>query len=222
MGFLFNTQTMKDDKIEDMSKEERLQLEEQAIEALLSYGVKFSVPLKIEVKEPPRWIRSLGRVLPKIRDSWRNKNIPKNWNVDVAEVADLNETETKRIYKRYFHIKPLYLGTMDIIRKLTIEIDFDEVKLQENSIPEGERLMKYISLMAKIVAVATINCSEVANVDSKEVADLQQFYLSHLTASRLQKLCSIISKMSDTAGFTNSIRLIRVVETPQPKADRVE
>lgn len=213
---------MKDEKIDDLSREKQLELEEQAIEALLSYGVRFSVPLKIEIKQPPKWIRALGLVFPKLIKSWRNKEIPKDWNVDIVEVADLNESINKNIYKRNFHIKPLYLGTMDIIRKMAIEIDFDEQKLQDNAIPESERLMKHIPLMAKMVAVATINCSEVAKVDSKEVSDLQKFFLSHLTSSRLQKLCGIIGKMSDKAGFTNSIRLIRSVEATTPKADRVE
>lgn len=213
---------MKDEKIDDLSREKQLELEEQAIEALLSYGVRFSVPLKIEIKHPPRWIRALGLVFPKLINSWRNKEIPKDWNVDIIEVADLNESINKNIYKRNFHIKPLYLGTMDIIRKMTIEIDFDEQRLQDSAISEGERLMKHIPLMAKMVAVATINCSEVAKIDSKEVSELQNFFLTHLTSSRLQKLCSIIGKMSDKAGFTNSIRLIRSLETTRPKADRVE
>lgn len=214
--------TMKDENIDEFSREKQLELEEQAIEALLSYGVRFSVPLKIEVKQPPKWIRTLGLVFPKLLRSWRNKDIPKDWNVEIAEVADLNESATKLTYKRHFHIKPLYLGTMDIIRKMAIEIDFDEQRLQESAIPEGERLMKHIPLMAKMVAIATINCSEVAKIDSKEVSDLQKFFLSHLTSSRLQKLCGIIGKMSDKAGFTNSIRLIRSVEATAPKADRVE
>mgnify|MGYP000208280783 CR=1 FL=1 len=40
--------------IKDLTKEERLELEEKAIEALLQLGVKFSVPLKIYPVKPPK------------------------------------------------------------------------------------------------------------------------------------------------------------------------
>ena len=197
------------DNTNDLTKEERLDLEEQAIEALLSYGVKFSVPLKFEPKQAPRWIRSWNKMFPKHQKECRDKRIPKNWNVDIVEVADINEGNTKNVYMRYFHIKPLYLGTMDMIRKLTIEIEFNEQKVQENSIPEGERLMKYVPLMAKIIAIATLNCSDVSDIYNKEIKSLQNFYLTHLTSSRLQKLCGIIGKMSDKGGFITSIQIGR-------------
>lgn len=39
---------MEDNEERELTREERLDIEEQAIQALLQHGVKFSVPLKIE------------------------------------------------------------------------------------------------------------------------------------------------------------------------------
>ncbi len=207
---------------EELSKDEMLGIEEQAIETLLNHGVKFSVPLKIDPKNPPRRIRVWNKLFPKHQITWRDRRIPKNWNVGMVEIADLDSGEMKNIYTRYFHIKPLYLGTMDMIRKLALEMEYDEKKVQDNSIEEGERLMKHQPLMAKIAAVATLNCAEVATIDSKEVKSLQRFYLTHLTSARLQQIGGIIGKMSDKAGFISSIRLIQKVDVTAPKASRVE
>ena len=202
----------------ELTREEKLDLEEKAIEALLSYGVKFSVPLKIEPKNPPRWFRLLcGN-----RRAWRDKRIPKNWSVEIEDVTDINEERIRKVYMRKFHIKPLYLGTIDMIRKLGIEIEYNEGKVQENAITEGERLMKYTPLMAKIAALATLNKPEIADENDKETKELQKFYMTHLTVARLQKLCAVINKMMDKAGFITSIRLIQQVDTTTPKADRVE
>lgn len=220
MGFLFTNIIQMDN--DNLTKEERLDLEEQAIEALLSYGVKFSVPLKMSPKDPPVLIRTWNSIFQKHQIKWRDKRINKGWNVEIAEVPDINLSETKNVYMRYFHIKPMYLGTMDMIRKLALEMEYDEKKVQELTITEGDRLMKFMPLMAKIVAVATLNCSEAAAINSKEVKELQNFYLHHLTSSRLQKLCGIIAKMSDKGGFISSIRLIQKADVTAPKAVRVE
>lgn len=206
----------------ELTRDEQLELEQQAIEALLQYGVKFTVPLKIEPKEPPGWIRFWNKRFPKHVKVWRDKRIPKEWNVEKTTIVDINEGSEKEIYTRIFHIKPLMLGTTDIIRKIAIDMEFNERSLQDNPIPESERLMKFIPTMAKMAAVAIMNCSEISDVNSKKVLELQKFLLTHLTSARLQKLCTAIAKMSDKGGFIDSTRLILQVGTTQPKASRVE
>ncbi|HBG40088.1 MAG TPA: hypothetical protein DDW85_01575 [Porphyromonadaceae bacterium] len=206
----------------EYTREERLEIEERAIQALLQYGVKFSVPLKIKPKEVPKWIRVWNKYFPKHVKVWRDKRIPKKWNLDIVEIPDVNTGRSVKTYMRYFHIKPLYLGTIDLIRMLSIEMEYDETKIQEKPFEESNRLLKYQKLMAKIAAIATLNSCEAAKQDSKEVKELQNFFLSHLTSSRLQKLFVTIDRMSDKAGFTNSIRLISPAGTTVPKADRVE
>lgn len=206
----------------EYTREQRLEIEEQALQALLQYGVKFSVPLKIEPQDPPKWVRLWNKYFPKRVKVYKDKRIPKNWDVDIVEIPDVNLGITKHVYMRNFFIKPLYLGTIDLVRLLSIEIEYNEGKVQEEALKESGRLMKYNRLMAKIVAIATLNCSEVADQRNKDVKELQKFFFSHLTSSRLQKLCLTIDKMSDKAGFINSIRLISRVATTTPKADRVE
>ncbi|UVQ88806.1 hypothetical protein NXY37_03055 [Bacteroides fragilis] len=39
----------------ELTREERLEIEEKAIQALVNMGVKFNVPLKINPVKPPRF-----------------------------------------------------------------------------------------------------------------------------------------------------------------------
>lgn len=207
---------------DDLTREEQLALEQQAIEVLLQYGVKFTVPLKIEPKENPAWIRIWNKLFPKHVKVWRDKRIPKSWNVEKTNIVDINENVSKEIYQRVFHIKPLMLGTIDVIRKIAINMEFDEQAIDANPLSESKKLMKHINTMAKIASIAVLNCSDISDANNKEVVRLQKFFITHLTSSRLYKLATAISKMTDKAGFINSTRLILQVGATQPKAHRVE
>ena len=117
-------------------------------------------------------------------------------------------------------MKPLYLGTIDYLRKLYIQIEFDEGKIQEVGQEETGRLFKYIDTMAKIVAVAVVNKPEATDpLGCKEVKELVPFFRNHLTVPRLKKLCGVIRTMMDDAGFTNSIRLLSGLGLTKPKSD---
>lgn len=203
----------------ELTKEQRLDIEEKAIQALLQMGVRFNVPLKIEPKKPSKRFLAMKRIFAKRDKVWRDKRIPKGWEVDVIETPDLETKAMKPMYVRKFHIKPLYLGTIDRLRQLYIEIEYNEDDLQNDPIRESKRLFKYTSLMAKIAAIATINTPAVADDKSKEVEELTRFYMEHLTVARLQKLAEVIAQMMNPAGFTSSIRLIREVGTTRPKTD---
>lgn len=209
----------------ELTREQKLELEDNAIQALLQMGVKFTVPLKINPVKPGWWFRLRKRVFRKSKKVWRDKRIPKGWDVATIEVPDIESGNMKEIYVRQFHIKPLYLGTIDRLRKLYIQIEYDEEAIQEQPLQESKRLFKYIDQMAEIAAVAVINNPTVAtDPKSKAVKELADFFLEHLTVARLQKLASVINQMMNPAGFTSSIRLIREVGTTRPKAEtqRVE
>jgi hypothetical protein len=208
--------------IKDLTAEERLDLEEKAIEALLQLGVKFSVPLKIYPVKPPKMVLWWNRKFPKMAKIWRDKRIPLDWDVSVMEVPDADRGRMVDMYMRNFHIKPLYLGTIDYLRKLYIQIEFNEKDVQDKPIQESKRLFKYIPLMAEIAAVAVINSPEITNRQSKEVTRLKEFFMNHLTVARLKKLSDVISQMMNPGGFTSSIRSIREVGTTKPKANLVE
>lgn len=202
----------------ELTREERLAIEEQAIEALLEMGVKFSVPLKIKPYNEPkihRWARTHLRFL---KLTVRDRRVPAGWNVGTIEVPNVETMQMETVYQRNFHIKPLYLGTIDYLRKLYIQIEFDEGRIQERPKEESGRLFKYIDTMAKIVSVAVVNRPEETDpLGSKEVKELVPFFRNHLTVGRLQKLCSIIYTMMDDAGFTNSIRLLSGLGLTKPK-----
>ena len=212
-----------DQEKKELTKEERMELENQAIETLLQYGAKFSVPLKILPRTAPKLIQWWNKHFPKLSIKWIDKRVPKKWFVEKEDVSDLMTGTTTELYMRRFHIRPLYLGTIDMLRSLELEIKFDEDAIQKNPAQESEKLFKYNKLMAKIVAVATLNISDVADPLNKEVKDLTKFFYTHLTNARLQRLCMIIDQLKNRGGFTNSIRLMLQVEaTTMPKADRVE
>ena len=211
----------------DLTREERLELEEKAIQVLLDMGVKFSVPLKINPVNPPRRISWWNRHFPNHVKVWRDRRIPKGWNVSVEDMPDATLGTVKRMYVRHFHVKPLYLGTIDILRKLYLNIEYDEEKIEGQPIKESKKLFRYIPLMAEIAAVAIINNPAVADPLSKEVDELQKFLMEHLTVNRLKKLTDVISQMMNPAGFTSSIRSIREAgttkaPTTQPKAELIE
>lgn len=208
----------------ELTREQRLEIEENALQALLNMGCKFSVPLKIYPVKPSKWFNIRKRLFPKCTKVWHDKRIPKGWDVSIEEIPDVETERMKDVYMRHFKVKPLYLGTIDRLRQMYIGIEYDEKTIQEQPIQESKRLFKYIKQMAEIAAVAVINNPSVANKEDKAVKKLSKFFMEHLTVARLQKLTAIISQMMNPAGFTSSIRLIREVGTtkPNPKAERIE
>lgn len=209
---------------EELTREQRLEIEDNALQALLNMGCRFSVPLKIYPVKPSKWFNLRKRIFPRCAKVWHDRRIPKGWNVSVVEIPDVETERMKEVYMRHFNVKPLYLGTIDRLRQMYIGIEYDEKTIQEQPIQESKRLFKYTKRMADIAAVAVINDPTVAEKESKTVKELSKFFMEHLTVARLQKLTAIISQMMNPAGFTASIRLIREVGTtkPKPEAERIE
>ena len=210
----------------ELTREERLEIEEKAIQALVNMGVKFNVPLKINPVKPPRFIRWWNKHFPNHVKMWRDKRIPKGWDVSETEVPNAALQTMERVYMRHFHLKPLYLGTMDCLRRLYLNIEYDEEKIQAEPIQESKRLFKYIPLMAEIAAVAVLNNPVVADKEYR----LLEYFMTHQGVAlsritRLEKLADVISQMMNPGGFTSSIRSIREIGTTNPKklkANRVE
>lgn len=201
-----------------------MEIEENALQALLQMGCKFSVPLKIRPAKPSKWFKFRKRLFPKCTKVWRDKRIPKGWDVSIKEIPDVETERMKEVYMRNFYVKPLYLGTIDRLRQMYIGIEYDEKAIQEQPIQESKRLFKYTKQMADIAAVAVTNDATVTDKKDKAVKELSAFFMEHLTVERLRKLAAIISQMMNPAGFTTSIRLIREVGTtrPTPEAERIE
>lgn len=209
-------------KEKELTREEKLALEDKALQALLDMGIKFSVPLKLEVRKQPQWINWWNTHFPNHLKVWRDKRIPKIWDVEIAEIPEADRQRMRTVYQRNFYIKPLYLGTIDAIRKEYLNIEFDEAQIQKAPDAEAKRLFKYIPTMAKIVAMAAINDKKITDPTNKEVKDLQEFFIDHLSVNLLIRITGIISTMMNAGGFTNSIRSIVEISASKPKASRVE
>lgn len=208
------------DDNKELTKEQRLEIEESAINALLQMGVRFSVPLKIHPVKPPKWILWWNKHFTNHIKVWRDKRLPKAWDVSTKEIPNVDTNKMESQYMRNFHVKPLYLGTIDRLRQLYIEIEYNEETIQDAPLQESKKLFRYIPLMAEIAAVAVLNNPSVADPLTKEVKELKTFFMEHLTVARLQKLCEVISQMMNPGGFTNSIRSIREIGTTKPKPTR--
>lgn len=214
---------MAEEQEKELTREQRLEIEDKAIQALLSMGAKFSVPLKINPVKPSKWFNLKKRIFRKRNKVWRDKRIPKDWDVSITDMPDVELGRTKEVYMRHFSIKPLYLGTIDRLRQLYIAIEYDEETVQSQPLQESKRLFKYIPQMAEIAAVAVINSPCVSDPKDTAVKELAKFFMEHLTVARLQKLAEVINQMMNPAGFTSSIRLIREMGTTRPKAqERIE
>lgn len=84
----------------ELTREERLEIEEKAIQALVNMGVKFNVPLKINPVKPPRFIRWWNKHFPNHVKMWRDKRIPKGWDVSETEVPNAALQTMERVYMR--------------------------------------------------------------------------------------------------------------------------
>lgn len=217
-----NKKEQAENEIQDLTREQRLDIEERAIQALIDLGVKFSVPLKITPSKPSKWILWWNKMFPGKAKIWRDKRIPKDWSVTTDEIPDANLGKIQTVYQRNFFIKPLYLGTIDYLRKLYLNIEYDEATIQDQPIQESKKLFKYIPLVAEIAAVAVINDPCIKDPKDKRVKELKKFFIEHLSVKRLEKLSLVISQMMNAGGFTSSIRSIKEIGTTKPRADLIE
>lgn len=208
----------------ELTREERLEIEEKAIQTLIDMGVKFKVPLRINPVNPPKRIAWWNKHFPDHLIVWRDRRIPKDWDVTLEDMPDPDKKELRKMYVRHFRITPLYLGTIDRIRSLYLQIEYDESKLQDLPQQESKKLFKYIGLVAEIAAVAVINNPSVSDPLDKEVRQLKQFFIDNLNVNRLKRLADVISQMMNPGGFTSSIRSIREIGAtkPTPRANLVE
>ena len=204
----------------DLTREQRLEIEQKAIEALISMGVKFKVRLRIEPKRPPYRILWWNKHFPDRVKIWRDKMLPKCWDVSIDTVPDAAQSKLIDVYVRNFHIKPLYLGTIDYLRKLYLQIEYDEEKIQDEPIQESKKLFKYIPLMADIAAIAVLNDPTITDPFCKKVKELKKFFMEYLTVDKLRQLSEVISQMMNPGGFTSSIRSIKEIGTTKPKQDK--
>lgn len=122
---------------------------------------------------------------------------------------------------RTFVISQPYLGTLDSLSSELLRMDLDEEAIKKDPLGESRRIA-YTNARraAKVVAIAVLNGKWRIRLFTRIVAN---YFLWKITPSKLFQLAMIINTMSNTADFTNSIRLLSIARiTADPKADRVE
>lgn len=135
------------------------------------------------------------------------------------------ETPRRKIFgrarkPRIWTIKQPYLGTLDHLSLQLLDIDFDEDRIKADPMKEGRQLtFKNSRQAAKIVAIAVLNSYWGIKLFSGILA---RYFAWKITPSLLFQLALIINTISNVGDFTNSIRLLYLVRTSEPKADRIE
>lgn len=196
-----------------LSRRKRLEIEQQAIDALLNMGVRFRVPIKLEIPKPKK---RFGRIVP--YEIKKDKRIPAKWEVTIEEIPDVESNSMKKVYMRHFQIKPLVLGAIDRIRSIYINIEYDIEKLENDPINESQRLFNYIDDMTEIVAVAIYNDREHSvDLNNQEVKELADFIKWNVTSKQLLKIVTIINQLIDPQNFTLSIRLLQGIQSSTAK-----
>lgn len=129
----------------------------------------------------------------------------------------------RKIWK--FTIRQLYLGTIDYLSDLYLQIDIDEERIKEDPQKEARRLSgQYAKLMARVVAIALLNSYLGIKLFSRI---LSSYLLWKINPQRLFELTIAIKTLSNPADFIASIRSLSLVRTTipreeQPETDRIE
>lgn len=123
-----------------------------------------------------------------------------------------------------FTIRQLFLGTIDHLSDLYLQIDIDEEKIKEDPQKEARRLAgKHAKLMARVVAIALLN----SYFGIKFFSGILSYYLLwKINPQRLFELTIAVKTLSNTGDFIASIRSLSLVRTTtpreEPETDRIE
>ena len=99
-------------------------------------------------------------------------------------------------------------------------MEINEEALAKDPIAEGRRLEHiHAKDMARIVAYAYLNGKWKIRLFGRYYTN---YFLWKVNPSKLSQLAMVINTLSNTPDFVNSIRLLSIVRTAAPKADRIE
>lgn len=138
-------------------------------------------------------------------------NIPKFWPLSLSKNKEFT-----------FVIKEPYLGTLDHLSGVSIDLQFNEDDIKEDPWGESKRLAKdHVFKLAKVIAIAYLNNAILIRLFSNLLAF---FFKWTVKPSKLYAYATYMNVISNFGDFTNSIRLISASRTtlPTKKANRVE
>ena len=141
--------------------------------------------------------------------------------LDLMVDKGVNFTVKKRSILRFigrpergFTIYQPYLGTLDLLSREFLKIEFDEEKLQTDGLSESKRLgSKAAKVLADILAIAVLSDKWKIRLFKKA---LSSYFLWRVTPSKMLELSMIINIMMNLEGFINSIRLNAIHKTANP------
>lgn len=204
------------------TEREKFENEIAAINLLQQVGISFRVPLK---QDEIRQYKRKNNFLNKIYILRKKSSIPRDFVVNSQKIPNPNNpTEAINYYDVEINIRPLYLETIDTLRKKRLELELKDQIFSENLNSEngGMYLLKYTREICDMLAIATVNTANERKY-KKHIAEISKFYHSHLTNQRLLKLVGVIMMMMDANSFHVSTRLIMGLGTTIPReANRVE
>ncbi|MFB5946126.1 hypothetical protein [Albibacterium profundi] len=113
-----------------------------------------------------------------------------------------------------FVIKEPYLGTLDRISNVSIDMDISENSIQEDPWSESKSLVKkHAFKAAKVIAIAYLNNLILIKLFTRVLA---YFFKWTIKPSKLYAYASYMNVMCNFGDFTNSIRLISASRTTLP------
>jgi hypothetical protein len=145
--------------------------------------------------------------------------------LDILIDRGVKFTTTKKILRfgkkeREWVIKQPYLGTLDHISSVSINMKIDESLIQENPLLESKIIaLENAKHASKVVAIAVINNYNGIKLFSGLLA---RYFMWRLTPSKLLQIALLIQSISNFSDFTNSIRLMTASRTTKPREDLVE
>lgn len=122
--------------------------------------------------------------------------------------------------ERDFYIFQPYLGTLDHLSELSLQMKIDEKVYESDDMFErlqGYKILasKTARLAAKMAAISVLNSRWKIKLFSGILAG---YFLWHIQPTHLLQLAMLINKMSNFGDFTNSIRLMSTARTTAPKS----
>lgn len=115
---------------------------------------------------------------------------------------------------RRFEIQQPYLGVLDMINRIFLDIEFNEKEITENPLTETKKLVIHSRKLAEVIAIVILGSKWKIRLFAKV---LGRYFLWRITPDNLLQITLGISQMSNLENFIVSIRLMSRIRTTAPK-----
>lgn len=117
--------------------------------------------------------------------------------------------------QRTFTIEQPYLGTLDVLSRVFLSIEFEESMLAENALAEAKRITaESARKCALAVAIAVLNSKWKIRLFAPLMAN---YFLWRIQPSKLIRLAIYINQINNLGDFISSIRLMSATRTTAPR-----